>query len=82
MRYYWCVSCGYHGDFKFYRARNIKCEICEYDGLTEHDEQEYTEWAREHKSLQDKNPFYKSKGRLDPFGKKRSGNGKNKGSVD
>lgn len=28
IRYYWCVNCGHHGDFGFYRTRNIKCDKC------------------------------------------------------
>lgn len=53
MRYYWCVNCGNHGDFKFYRARNVKCEECAYDPLTELDEEEYNEWKNSFGSLEE-----------------------------
>ena len=64
MKYYWCVNCGYYGDFGFFRQKNIKCQICEYDDLTEYEEEEYTEWAREFKHIQDEDEFYKSKGKV------------------
>jgi hypothetical protein len=41
IRYYWCVFCGNTGDFKFERERNIKCECCGYEYVTELDEEEY-----------------------------------------
>ena len=47
MRFYWCVNCGNHGDFGFYRARGVKCQECQYDELTELDESEYNDWYRE-----------------------------------
>lgn len=30
-QYYWCVNCGHHGNFGFFRKNNVKCEICDYD---------------------------------------------------
>lgn len=87
MKFYWCVNCGYHGDFKFYRSKNIKCEICEYSELTELDEKEYQEWSKDWKAKQDKDSFYKSKGKINKFnqpvgevkliGKEKGNSGKN-----
>lgn len=51
MKYYWCVNCGYHGTFKIYRQRNVKCEICSYEDLTELEESEYTEWSKDNKGI-------------------------------
>lgn len=68
MRYYWCVNCGYHGDFKIYRARGIKCEICSRDYILELNEGEYKDWAKKSKKHQDSDLYYKSKGKLTSFG--------------
>lgn len=79
MRYYKCVDCGYRGDFGFYRAKNIKCGFCKYDMLVEYEKEEYQEWAGKFKKHQDENVFYKSKGKLNAFGKpieKEDKNGK------
>lgn len=43
MQYYWCSFCGLHGDFKFVRQKNIKCENCGYDDLCKLDKKEYEE---------------------------------------
>lgn len=29
-RYYWCVNCGYHGDYGKVKKRNLTCEKCQY----------------------------------------------------
>lgn len=63
MKYYWCVNCGYRGDFGFYRAKNIKCEKCGYDSLTECEELDYKKWAVKYKHIQDKSIFYKKLGK-------------------
>lgn len=69
MKLYNCINCGYNGDFGFYRARNIKCEICGSDGyLTELNEKEYKEWRKTYGKFQDECPFYKSKGKLNAMG--------------
>jgi hypothetical protein len=39
MKQYWCVNCGYHGSFGFYRKRNVKCECCGYEEISEIDEE-------------------------------------------
>lgn len=59
MRYYWCVNCGYHGDFGFERLRNQTCESCNYDGVTgyEEDELEETGFMEKHKR-QKEDPYY------------------------
>lgn len=49
MRYYFCVNCGYHGDFSFDRKRNIKCESCDYEDVTELSKEEYEETEDSHK---------------------------------
>ena len=59
MRYYWCVNCGYHGDFKFNRQKSIKCQICDYDELTELDKEEWDEQGRERNARQNQETFYK-----------------------
>lgn len=43
MKNYWCVSCGYHGDFKIDRKRNIKCESCGYEDISELSREEFLE---------------------------------------
>ena len=62
MKYYWCVNCGYTGDFEYFKERNVKCEICEYHDLCELEDGEYREWAKECKHIQDKDIFYITKG--------------------
>lgn len=52
MKYYWCVNCGYHGDFGFERQRNVKCEKCEYEDICEFDKEEYDE-GRKQKGIKD-----------------------------
>lgn len=42
FQHYWCVNCGYVGDFGFARKKNIKCQDCEYDDLTPYDASEYS----------------------------------------
>jgi len=64
VRYYKCVNCGYRGDFKFYRSRNVKCQKCEYDLLTEYEEDEYNEWMSKFGQYQEE-PDGKSKGTTD-----------------
>ena len=49
MRYYWCVNCGMHGDFGFYRARSVKCTRCDYEALCELEEDEYKQYIAEGK---------------------------------
>ena len=59
MKYYWCVNCGYNGIFPFERLRNIKCESCDYDELTEYDEEEWKEEGMQEKhERQKKDPHY------------------------
>jgi hypothetical protein len=41
IRYYWCVNCGKHGDFGFYRKRLVICENCNYNDLAELDQEDY-----------------------------------------
>lgn len=72
MRYYKCVDCGYRGDFKFERERNVKCQICSYDMLVEYTEKEHKDWMDKFGKYQKENPFYKTKGRLNAFGKPAS----------
>ena len=43
VRYYWCVNCGHHGDFGFWRQRGIKCEKCEYEVLASYSWDEWDE---------------------------------------
>lgn len=33
-QYYWCVNCGHHGDYGFFRKKNVKCEMCGYDEIS------------------------------------------------
>lgn len=33
-QYYYCVNCGYHGDFGFKRERGLSCDSCDYSMLT------------------------------------------------
>lgn len=68
MKYYSCINCGYHGNFSFYRQRNVVCEICKYNDISELTEEEYNKWAIEKKQFQDESIFYKTKGRLNDFG--------------
>lgn len=51
IRYYWCVNCGHHGDFRFERERNIKCDHCGYEHLTELDKEEYETSFSKHVEL-------------------------------
>lgn len=69
MKYYWCVNCGYHGSFAFYKSKDLKCEICEYIDLTELEEKEFKEWEINWKQIQDEDVFYKSKGKVNKFNK-------------
>ena len=41
MQYYFCVACGFYGNFTFKRQKNIKCESCSYDDLCELNKTEY-----------------------------------------
>jgi len=59
MKYYWCVDCGYHGEFKIYRQRNLNCEYCNYDAICELDEEEWTEYGKERNIIQKEQDFYK-----------------------
>lgn len=61
MRYYWCVNCGYHGDFKFDRQKSIKCNSCDYEDLTELEDDEWNEYGRERNAEQNKDDFYKGR---------------------
>lgn len=59
MRYYWCVSCGYCGEFGFERLKNIKCESCDYEGLTGYEEDEWKELEYDKKhELHKQDPYY------------------------
>lgn len=69
MKAYCCVNCGYHGDFGFYRVRNVKCDICSYEDLAELTEEEFANWKKNYKKFQDENPFYKTKGKVNALGK-------------
>lgn len=59
MKYYFCVNCGYHGEFKFFRQRNIKCECCQYDAVTELDQEDWAEYGEKRHNTQDQDPYYK-----------------------
>lgn len=48
-RYYYCVNCGHHGDFKRPKKRSIECQECSYKDLTELDEQKYNEALEQQK---------------------------------
>ncbi len=61
MKHYYCVNCGYHGEFKIYRQRNVKCESCDYDDITELDEEEWEEEGKEKHEQCKNDPFYKEK---------------------
>lgn len=59
MRYYWCVNCGYCGDFGFERLKNQKCESCNYDDLVPYDADEWEESGkREKHEWMKKDPKY------------------------
>lgn len=59
-RYYWCVNCGYHGDFGFERHRNIKCQCCDYDELALYTEEEWKEDEKDKRHEEQKqDPYYK-----------------------
>ena len=60
MKYYWCVNCGYHGDFGFYRQKNAKCQMCEYDELTEIEQDEWDKEIKKKHEANKKDPFYKN----------------------
>lgn len=64
MKYYWCVNCGYNGNFGFYRQKIVECQFCNYKDLAELDEQEYNEWAAKYKKIQDNDVFYKNKDKV------------------
>ena len=62
MKHYWCVNCGYAGDFKFYRQRNVNCEKCGYDEPMEVDEQEWNEEGyKEKHEAQQKDEYYQKR---------------------
>ena len=61
MKRYSCVNCGYTGEFKIYRQRNIKCESCGYDDLTELDEEDWKEYGKEKHEMQQKDPYYQKR---------------------
>lgn len=46
MRLYWCVNCGYYGDFGVYRHTKQECQICEYNDLLELDFEQYSDWVQ------------------------------------
>ena len=50
-QYYWCVNCGYHGDYGYVRKRNLKCEECGYDELTPFSEKEIKEMKIDNMAL-------------------------------
>ena len=33
MQRYWCVNCGWHGDFGYERKRGLQCENCSYEHI-------------------------------------------------
>lgn len=43
FQYYWCVNCGYAGNFGRRRIRGQNCEKCNYDGLTPYELEEIME---------------------------------------
>lgn len=61
MKRYWCVNCGYTGEFKIFRQRNVKCECCDYDELTELDEDDWKEYGKEKHEQAKEDPFYKER---------------------
>lgn len=46
-RFYYCVNCGYRGDFGFDRHRNVKCEKCQYEILSMMNLEDWMEELRE-----------------------------------
>lgn len=58
MKYYWCVNCGYYGEFDFYRQRNVKCESCAYEDLTAYEEDEWKLEGFDQMHEKRKNDFY------------------------
>ena len=61
MKHYSCVNCGYHGEFKIFRQRNVKCEYCDYDDVTELDDEEWAEYGKEKHEMQLQDLYYKEK---------------------
>lgn len=57
IRYYWCVNCGFRGNFKKIKFRNINCKNCNYDMLTILTKEEYYDYKEK-----DKLPKKKRKG--------------------
>lgn len=47
IKHYWCVNCGYHGNFKIERYRNVRCEDCGYDEVLGLSEEEFKEAAKD-----------------------------------
>jgi len=45
-KYYWCVNCGWHGEYKTPRYRGIVCEKCNYDAISKLDEKEWKQEAK------------------------------------
>ena len=45
IQYYWCVNCGYHGNFGRPRSRGVTCQKCDYDCLTQFSLEEIREFG-------------------------------------
>lgn len=60
-RYYWCVNCGFHGDFKKHRVRNIQCEKCNYTDLHMLDESEWEKYGKKRHEKQIEDEYYQPK---------------------
>ncbi len=62
MKHYHCINCGYTGEFKIYRQRDVKCESCDYDELSEITDEEWEKEGHKEKHERCKNdPFYKKR---------------------
>ena len=51
MRYYYCINCGYVGDFKFQRKRSIICDCCGYNDLVQLNKEEWLKEPQNKKEL-------------------------------
>ena len=51
IRFYWCVNCGYFGDFRSYRKRGLKCQKCGYEELLSYSEEDWIEELRERPNI-------------------------------
>lgn len=56
-RYYWCVNCGHHGDFKRPKKRSIECQECSYKDIIALDKDEFEEKMIEIMNLEMKHEF-------------------------